>query len=488
MAEHLCIKFKIMKIRFIPLALMLSLAGCSNKVFKPLYTSKPQLNSPRQYDLIKERRVPEDTSFTLTFALNDDAKPDENEYFNNPGAKKSINGKQPSVIIAPPKEIEVRGKKVKEFEEDQNSYDKIFRTDGYYNEAEQVIEKALLRIGFNVLDRSKFEAKLRDLRDRANERPWWYQDWTEDLLESGEYDVLKDQYKKQLESGIITPAQYAEIINEVDKQSQRGLPGKKREEDEMNDIAEVIRAAQTGADQADYLLQISEVTVVDAGDRYLRIKENEKMLELVNQHHGLKFGDLPHGLPSSIPSSWFRASFNAKLIEIKTGSIVWIGSHEIESAAAEPIEISFDIDKNVSNEDEINGDIQLYNRKIINIDAEIQSLHEALSALYDQAMKTKKMGSPDELSTYTEKLKREIKQKEVEYHAKVNSLNSLLANPPIVSSKNWEYTYDISKPFVQPNLLTIGKEGIQGEQRLLQHRKELIEKVIQELIKTIKIY
>lgn len=152
MAEHLCIKFKIMKIRFIPLALMLSLAGCSNKVFKPLYTSKPQLNSPRQYDLIKERRVPEDTSFTLTFALNDDAKPDENEYFNNPGAKKSINGKQPSVIIAPPKEIEVRGKKVKEFEEDQNSYDKIFRTDGYYNEAEQVIEKALLRIGFNVLD------------------------------------------------------------------------------------------------------------------------------------------------------------------------------------------------------------------------------------------------------------------------------------------------------------------------------------------------
>lgn len=292
-----------MKKLYLPLILILLLSSCSSKIFKPLYTSKPRLKIQPRHELLKERSVPQDESYTLSFTLNDDSNPKEDDYLNNPGAKKSINGKQPTVIIAPPKEIEISGKKVKEFEQNTNAYDKIFRTDGYYNEAEQAIEKALLRIGFNVLDRSKFEAKLRDLRDKANERPWWYHDWTEDLLESGEYDVLKEQYKKQLESGTITPKQYVEIINEVDKQSQRGLPGKKREEDEMNDIAEVIRASQTGADQADYLLQISDVTVADAGDRHVKIKDNEEVQTFVGIHHGLKFGDLPKNFPHSISSN-----------------------------------------------------------------------------------------------------------------------------------------------------------------------------------------
>ena len=50
---------------------------------------------------------------------------------------------------------------------------------------------------------------------------------------------------------------YVERMSEVDEISQIGLPGKNRKEDEMNDIAEVIRAAQTGADQAEFLLQIN---------------------------------------------------------------------------------------------------------------------------------------------------------------------------------------------------------------------------------------
>ncbi len=462
------------------------LLACGKKSFKPIYNAKPIISNLPDYDFIDERNVPQDESFTLRFALSTNSTPNEEEYFNNPGAISS-DGKAPTVIIAPPKEIEILGEKVKEFDGAHLQFDKVFKTDGYFNEAEQAIEKALLKIGFNVLDRSKFEAKLRDLRDRANERPYWYNTWTEKLLENGEYDVVKDEYKKQLKEGVITTPQYMEIINEVDKRSQRGLPGKKREEDEMNDIAEVIRAAQTGADQAEYLLQINEVTVSDAGDRTLKINELEDVQDFIDEHHGLKFGRLPKSLPASIPSKWLRATFNAKLIEVKSGSIVWIGSHEIESSSAEEIEISFDVDKNISNEDDVNGSIQQYNKRIKKENEELLKLNVELSSLYEEAMVEKKLDNSASLVSYTSTLKSKITGKESAYNDKLNSMRELLNNSPLKSSKNWEYSYDVGSPIVNPDLLAIGQNGGEGEQRFKQHRKKLINKITQELIGTIMI-
>lgn len=142
----------------------------------------------------------------------------------------------------------------------------------------------------------------------------------------------------------------------------------------------------------------------------------------------------------------------------------------------------------MNNEDEINGGIQIYNRKLKKISGEVLLLSEEISSLYDEAMSEKKLSSSVELLNYTESLKSKIKQKETIYNNKLKDLTNLLNNTPILSSKNWEYTYDVGSPSVQPNLLNIGKQGIQGQQRLLQHRKELIEKVTQELIRTIKIY
>jgi len=44
----------------------------------------------------------------------------------------------------------------------------LYNTSGYFNYAEQQIEKALIRLNFRVIDRSKFEAKLREQRSRIN--------------------------------------------------------------------------------------------------------------------------------------------------------------------------------------------------------------------------------------------------------------------------------------------------------------------------------
>lgn len=476
-----------MKNLFLTTVTILLLSSCSSKTLKPLYTTKPLIKELPKVEKLAERKIPNDERLALSISLDENAKPDSDDYFNNPGAKKSANGKLPSVIIAPPKEVEILGEKVKEFEQGQDDLDKIFKTDGYFNEAEQAVEKALLKVGFNVLDRSKFEAKLRDLRDRANDRPWWYSRWTEQLLENGEYDVIKDHYKKEFSEGKITPQKYAEVIDQVDKQSQRGLPGKKREEDEMNDIAEVIRAAQTGTDQAEYLLQINEVVVADAGDRFLSLIDNTDVNEFMNDHHGLKFGELPRSIPSYIPSNWLRASFNAKLIEVKTGSIVWIGSHEIESSAAEPIRISFNIDKNISNEDEVNGHIQKYNRDVGNLEEKLNLSQSKLSNLYEKAQLEKKFNSTEEMENYKTQLVEQLRSTKKEYNDNLLKLVSLTENSPSLSHKNWAYTYDVSSPTVTPDLLAFAQLDIQGEQKLLQHRKALIKKVTHEIISTIEI-
>lgn len=51
----------------------------------------------------------------------------------------------------------------------------------------------------------------------------------------------------------------------------------------------------------------------------------------MNDNGRLSFGRLPNSLPAQISANWLRSFLNAKLIEIKTGSIVCLVSHEIES-------------------------------------------------------------------------------------------------------------------------------------------------------------
>jgi predicted nucleic acid-binding Zn-ribbon protein len=469
---------KVLYITFISFAL----TSCSKKVFDPIYTTTPTLESVPKVAHLAEREIPPRERKELNINLFKAKSPLKDEYFNNPGAKKNSMGKAPSVIIAVPKQIAVSGKKSKEFEE-TDDHNKIFRTDGYYNEAEQAIERGLLSIGFNVLDRSKFEAKLRDLRDRANDKPWFWNDWTKKLLKSGEYDVVKNEYKKQFQEGTITAQQYTEVINEIDRQSQRGLPGKNRKEDEMNDIAEVIRAAQTGADQSDYLLQINEVSFSNAGDQKINLKEIPEVKDFIMENDGLVLGSGPHKLPVYIQSKWLRTGFNAKLIEIRTGSIVWIGSHELESMNTEHLKISFDIQKYVNNADEINDRIERYNSIINTQQADLENIKVKLRTAYATASRKKKFGNADEMNKFKNKLVLKIKNLESKYTKGIKLLNETIKNPPKIAKNPWTYQYDIAEPIYIPNLF----DKNVGEQDIIRHKRKLIKQVTKDLIKTIVI-
>lgn len=461
--------------------LVFAVTSCGKKVFEPLYTKRPAIESIPKVTKVKLKVVPLQETKELFVNLLDKKKPNPDNFHNNPGVKYKL-GKPPSIIIAVPQEVSVSEKKSIEYKE----IDKVFRTDGYFNEAEQTIEQALLRKGFNVLARSKFEAKLRDLRDRANSKPWFWNDWVEKLLESGEYEVVKEEYKNQFQEGTITAMQYTEVISEIEKYRQEGVSGKNRKEDEMNDIAEVIRAAQTGSDRVDYLLQINELSIAAAGESMISIQDSYEVTNFMRENEGLSFGSLPTQLPVSISSNWLRAVFNAKLIEIKTGSIVWLGSHEIASHNATKIRVLFTIQKYVSNGEAVNKKIDDYNNELLKLKSDLEGISKDLASSYVQASKKRKFESSEEMNSYKKRLIARISELESSFSNKTALLKERIENSPQISNNPWEYAFTISKPILIPTIIA-KDDTAQGKQKLIRHRKTLIKTLVKDLIETIEI-
>lgn len=447
----------------------------------PLYDSVPVLPAVPQLKLQDELNVPNNEQLVLNIRLFEESIPKEDNYVNSPGASKK-NAKRPSVIIAVP--AEVSGKK-KKFEE-RGDEESVFGTSGYYNEAEQYVEQDLLRKGFSVLDRSKFEAKLRDLRDKAEygQRVWW-DSRTERALENGEYEVVKTDLKNKFESGKITLTEYQTQIDAVNKHSQRALPGQKRDENEMNDIAEVIRAAQTGADQADYLLQINEVKIGKAGDRKLSIQDLPEVKEFMSNNPGLSYGSLPNALPSQISANWWRSSLNAKLIEIKSGSIVWLGNHEIESWAAQEVNVTLNITKKVSNVSKVNGKIVEHNSRLKSKQYRLIVVQDELRSIYSKSLTKRKYDNKDALELAKTTIKSNISRLELEARTLTSDIDRLQYNPPSFNSNPWEYMYIVQDPIINPDLAQ-PKSKLE-ERELEKHKAQLIKSVSKALIGTIKI-
>ena len=485
MVIKLEIKKTVLKKLILLVFISLFLTSCSKKVFEPIYTTIPTIASIPTITFIDSIKKPIQEKKELSINLYAEKKPNKEDYLNKLGAKIKL-GKAPSILIAVPQEVVISGEKHKKFQV-KDKVNKVFGTEGYFNEAEQAIENALLRHGFNVLDRSKFEAKLRDLRDKANVKPWYWNDWTAKLLESGEYAVVKQEYQNQFEEGTISELQLSEVVNVIETYRKGGSSTKKRENDEMNDIAEMIRAAQVGFDRADYLLQINEVSIYKTGENEILIKDSPEVKRFIEENDGLKFGTTPNTLPISVKTNWLRATFNAKLIEIQTGSIVWIGSHEIESNNADQTIVTFKVDKSIANNVEVNGKIIAHNKTIATLNNELKSIKKELYASYLEASRKRKFESSDEMNNYKKRLVFRIQNLEDSFLTKTNNLTKKLNNPPKIAKQPWKYSYTISSPTHRPNLDFKDKLSTKAQQLLLKHKKKLIKTITKSLINTINI-
>jgi hypothetical protein len=461
------------------------LSACSSKIFEPLYTTVPLLPKAPSVSFIAERTTPPVEREQLVISLKQESKPGEDEFFNNPGAARKADGKSPSVILSVPEEPQNDNALLKT--QGTNNYlDEVFKTVGYYNEAEQAIEVALLRKGFNVLDRSKFEAKLRNMRDRANSSNYWWSSYNS-LIEKKDYQAIKDILANQVKEGAITQAEYLNRLAEIDQNSQLGWGGSKRSEDEMNDIAEVIRVAETGNTQASYILQINSVSVSEAGHRPIEIRNKAEVLAFLEANPGIQIGKESNMIPFTVDARWLQVMFSAKLIDINTGSIVWLGTHELESWVAEDIKIVFDVQRSVNNGEEVNNGIRKHNAAIRAKSEEVAKLTGELKVAYESAMVKQKFETKSEVSQFKNELQQKIKNLEGQIETKEKELAKLVDYKPAELDREWTYTYVVSKPIILPDLLADGEKSIEGQQTLLKHRRELIKVVTQQLIDTITI-
>ena len=241
-----------------------------------------------------------------------------------------------------------------------NDNKEIYSTTGYYNYAENQIEKELLRIGFNVVDRAKYLAKIKEIT-------------------SGGFE----------------------------------------------DVADVIRmAAKDSTIRSDYILQINKLSF-GKEQRTLYLRSFPEIQQFLD-----KFPRIATSVPKTYNYPEYNVVFDGKLIEVKTGKIMWLGTHcitsgQVLSRSAMNITINMNVRKYVSNEKEIRDFIAFQN-------------------------------TPE--------------QREKRYNKDVNI-------PPI----QYEYSFDFS---VIPDLNELEKEGAENE-LFENHRKALIKTVTQELIRTI---
>jgi len=119
--------------------------------------------------------------------------------------------------------------------------------------------------------------------------------------------------------------------------------------DQLRDISELIRAAQDGDIRSDYVLQINQ----------LQLKKKLVSIDLARNSRVEAFRDKYPAIADSIPKFYqfpeYSVTFNAKLIDVQTGRIVWLGSHDVSSRniLEEDISIVMTLRKFVTNKEVI---------------------------------------------------------------------------------------------------------------------------------------
>lgn len=232
-----------------------------------------------------------------------------------------------------------------------NSPTQDFKTKDFFNDAEQQIEKVFITDGFRVLSRSKFEAKLRTLRDESHcnlsQYPCLYSQVAPEVR------PILDDLKAKLDRKAIDASEYADEIKKFKDKLQTASTGKKRAdgEKELTDISEVIRAAESGDVQANYILQINKFDTDQKSKIKADLNHDPKIRDFIRNNPGIK-AEFDLAANHEIVCAVVGATLNAKLVDVKTGEIVWIGNHQLNefSSGIHKISVEMGSRKYVTNE------------------------------------------------------------------------------------------------------------------------------------------
>jgi hypothetical protein len=237
-----------------------------------------------------------------------------------------------------------------------------FKTKDFFNEAEQQIEKVFISNNFRVISRSKFEAKLRDLRDASRCDLSAYHCLRDQV--APEVKPILDDLKAKFDAGKIDGVEYSRQIAQFKEKMQTASAGRTRSENqrELTDISEVIRAAQSGDIQADYILQINVFDTKKPVRAVADLRRETKVRTFISTYPSLQAA-LDNGNKYQVSCAIVGAELNAKLIHVKTGEIVWIGSHELNefSSGVQSIAVELGQRTYVANANEIRSFVETQN-------------------------------------------------------------------------------------------------------------------------------
>lgn len=144
---------------------------------------------------------------------------------------------------------------------------------------------------------------------------------------------------------------------------------------------------------SDYILQVNALAVEPYTGSPLQLGTRPEVQKVLRENPGLRLGSLGEqgSIPPLLKQPWAQARFNAKLIDVKTGSIDWIGEYSIESLAVlkDGVRIVIGIRKRPSNAKSIIGGIQNYNDILRTSHQKAATAKRALDSEYHGAMQKK---------------------------------------------------------------------------------------------------
>ncbi len=317
-------------------------------------------------------------------------------------------------------------------EDDQRPSVVVFGGASLPTDARSALESALLRRGFAVLDRSAVEGRLVEIRDSA---------------------------------GAVPPP-----------------PGR------MPDMSRVLAAARSVPVPADYLFQIERFSVAPSDDRSVRIGNRQETRAHVEANPGLSVGSGAGQMPSEVSARWHGAELSARLLDVGTGSIVWLGSHDLESPDAEPdgLTIRIATERQVANVERINAALAAWNDSATALATTATAVRAELRDVYAEGSTSREFESDEAALAWQIDLLDEANELERRYRDAVGALSDLTAAPPPEYSEPWSFIYLVGDPTIDPDLAP-GGVGAPVSRLVEAHLERLVRALATALVNTIVI-
>ena len=455
-------------------AAILTCAGCATqRTVPPLFTTAPQQESPSAPRLLQVPTPP--GTRAVPVVINIPQKKTVVAAENSVMRKGATIKQGASVVISVPASMYQRSQDASS----RHPTDALgFRTDGYFNVLEQYIERGLLAVGLQAKDRSKFEAKLRDVRDSG----------TAVRGADNSYAIALASLQRDLDNNKMTREEFAEKAKQLRDKLLDPTAGSRNRE-ELSDISELIRAAQDGDVMADYILQVNDLAVTPYSGTPLQLATRPEVQAALSGNPGFRIGgEGGKTIPAALPQPWAQARFNSKLIDAKSGSIDWIGEYSIESLAVLDggITITIGARRYTANAKSIVDAVTEYNSRVRDAYQRAVSAKAELERTYQEVMQPVTYQGPAEQGQSIQNRRlSQVEQAERNYQRTLATYQETVRREPTEARAEWVYDYDVDAPVVSPDLLNPKTE--EEQRQLLDHVKALGFKVTHDLLSTMKV-